>query len=192
MNCINCEEEIFAGGSFCKECSSKNKVIDPSIFLGAVKRRFGISIFLVSFIAMMFLSNYKTSYLPSDSNASTNIQLNKEEYVINSQSYDYKDISRYPNDYKGKSAVFRGQVIQATESGNNVMLRINVTKTEYGIWDDAVYIDYKKNDLSEQRIAENNIVRVWGELNGIKTYNTIISTEVQVPWMLCKFIEVQK
>lgn len=115
----------------------------------------------------------------------------KEEYISKCEKYTYKEIARNPNNYKGKRAKFTGEVIQVQEGIlNNVTLRINVTKDEYGLWQDTIWIDYKYADSNESKILENDIVTIYGEIQGQKSYTSILGAQITIPQVQASYIDI--
>lgn len=124
----------------------------------------------------------------------------KDDYINACQQYAYKDISRNPNDYKGKLATFTGQVIQVQESTflgqKSVTLRVNVTAEENQfvdggyIYEDTVYVTYYP-DENESRILEDDIVTLYGELDGLETYTSILGESISIPSMKAKYVEIK-
>ena len=113
----------------------------------------------------------------------------KNEFIASCQDFSYEDIARNPNNYKGKNAKFTGKVIQVQEGLlNSVTLRVEVTQGEYGIWDDTVYVNYKYKDDNESKILEDDIITMYGTIDGLKTYTTILGGEVTIPEMTVKYI----
>ena len=116
--------------------------------------------------------------------------ISEDEYKASCVTLNYDDIARNPNNYIGEKAVFQGQVVQVQEYGKNVVLRVNVTKGEYGIWDDTIYIDYKRKSENESRILEDDIITVYGKMNGIKDYETVWGNQVSIPYLLAEYIDI--
>lgn len=106
-------------------------------------------------------------------------------------SYSYKEIARNPDSYTGKSAKFTGQVIQVINDGNEVALRVNVTKGEYGLWDDTMYIVYSYPDSSSPKILEDDIITMYGTLAGNETYTSTLGASVTIPAMAAQYIDIQ-
>ena len=82
---------------------------------------------------------------------------------------------------------FTGQIMQIQEElgwGGNMML-LSVTDEGYGIYDDNVWVDYDESIDS----AEEDIITVYGEITGSKSYETQIGGETYVPKMRAKYIE---
>lgn len=113
----------------------------------------------------------------------------EEEYKAECTYVSYEDIARNPDNYKGTFTVFSGQVAQVQESGNNVVIRLNVTRGAYGIWEDTVYIEYTKAQ-NESRILEDDIITVYGQLNGIKTYTAVLGNSISIPYLKAKYVEI--
>lgn len=90
----------------------------------------------------------------------------------------------------GKKAVFNGKVIQVQESGKRVTLRVDVTEGEYGIWSDTVYVDYRRKDDNESRVLEEDMITIYGEIEGIKHYTAIFGNQVSIPHLEAEYIEI--
>lgn len=118
----------------------------------------------------------------------------KNEYKASCQDYGYKDIARQPDEYKGKKAKFRGKVIQVSESywdSKKVTLRVDVTEGEYGFWDDTVYVTYKYKD-GESKILEDDIINMYGTIEGTETYVSVLGAKVTIPSFKAKYIELEQ
>lgn len=118
---------------------------------------------------------------------------NKEisDYKNKCKSYSYKAISRNPEKYKGSYAYFRGEVVQVLEYGDSVTLRVNVTQSPYGYyWDDTVYVTYYNYDKNN-RILEDDIIKMYGTLEGTKTYESIFGASITIPRLDAKYIIVE-
>lgn len=120
----------------------------------------------------------------------------KEKYIESCKEYGYKDIARKPNNYKGKRAKFEGQVVQVQESYGTVVLRVNVTKEENEfaeggyLYSDTIYVEYKYKDDNEDKILKDDIVTLYGTLNGTKTYTSIVNSDVTVPYLKAEYVEI--
>ena len=121
---------------------------------------------------------------------SEQVVISPEEYKASCGSIAYKDIARNPNNYIGQKVVFNGKVIQVQESGKRVVLRVNVSKGEYGMWDDTVYIDYQKKDENESRVLEEDIITMYGEIKGIKDYTAVLGNQISIPHIKAEYIDI--
>lgn len=120
----------------------------------------------------------------------------KEDFMASCKEYAYKDIARNPKDYEGKPAKFRGEVIQVQESGDSVVLRVNVTYESFeyiddGIWSDTVYVEYTRKNDSESRILEDDIINMYGTIKGTKTYETVMGSEMTIPYLEAQYITIE-
>ena len=111
----------------------------------------------------------------------------EDAYKQSCMQYDYREISRYPSDYEGEDAYFRGYVRQVLEDGNDVQLLVDVTENDYG-WDDSIIVWYTRQSADEARILEEDIVELWGELEGLYTYESLIGESITVPCMTAKYV----
>ena len=124
----------------------------------------------------------------------------KEEYKKQCETYDYKTISHYPDEYKGKKAKFTGKVMQVINSSSDKITyyRINVTKKEYQYidyesWDDTIYVTYfifSHNKDLDARILEDDIVNVYGELDGLESYESVSGQTITIPAFDAEYIEL--
>lgn len=105
-------------------------------------------------------------------------------------SYSYKSIARDPDTYNGKNAKFTGKVVQVMDDLTDVVLRVNVTKDEYGIWTDTVYVTYSNANTSS-RILENDVITMYGTLNGLETYTSTLGASITIPSFDAKYIDIQ-
>ena len=106
--------------------------------------------------------------------------------------YNYKDIARQPDQFKGKKAIFRGKVIQVSEgiiNSKKVELRVNVTQDEYGFWDDTVYVTYTYKD-GEPKILEDDIIDMYGTIEGTTTYISVLGAKITIPSFKAKYIDI--
>ena len=112
-------------------------------------------------------------------------------YKQSCKKYTYKDVARSPQDYDGKKAYFTGKVIQVLESGDKVALRVNVTKGDYGIYKDTLYVYYERKSVDEQRILEDDIITMWGELDGLETYESVLGQSISIPKFNLQYYKIE-
>ena len=116
----------------------------------------------------------------------------KEDYMNSCATYTYKEIARNPNSYIGKRAKIVGEVIQVQQEGNEVVLRVNMTKDQYGYYDDTIMAGYAYADENEDRILEGDIITIYGELYGTITYTSVLGTDVTVPAIKTMYLDIKK
>lgn len=112
-----------------------------------------------------------------------------KEYKESCESFDYKMIARDPELYRGRKACFTGKVIQVLENGNNIVLRVNVTKGSY-TYEDTIYVNYTRENSSESRILEDDIITMYGSLAGLETYKTVLGGSITIPKIYAEYIEL--
>lgn len=118
------------------------------------------------------------------------------EYKASCKSYDYDSIERRPADYAGKRAVFKCVVNQVIENGNTIMLRVGVPNS-WDSWkiiteryDKEFRVTYTKKSSNEDRILEDDVIRIYGELNNTTTYETVLHAQRTIPDFKAKYIEI--
>jgi hypothetical protein len=113
------------------------------------------------------------------------------------RTVSYDELARYPSNYQGAIVVFEGKVVQATESGQDLTLRIdvaahvNVSDPSWRPGSDIVYVDYHKHLSNETRILEDDRVRFWGRYAGIMSYKSIFGQTIQIPRVVARIVEDQ-
>lgn len=113
----------------------------------------------------------------------------KEQFIAECKTYSYKEIARMPSDYRNKKAKFTGKVIQVTQStAGSYTLRVNVTKNSYG-YEDTLYVSYLTG-TNAPRILEDDIITMYGELKGEKTYTTVLGASVTLPAFTAQYVTI--
>lgn len=118
-------------------------------------------------------------------------KMSEEEYKASCiVGYDYKTLARDPDTYIGTHAMFRGKVIQVMESSYGITtLRVNVTQGKY-TWENTIYVTYIPGP-GEKRILEDDIVVMYGEMQDLKTYETVLGSTVTIPWLSAEYIDIE-
>ncbi len=120
----------------------------------------------------------------------------ENSYKKSCKTIDYKTLSRNPDKYKGEKFKFTGQVIQVQETKNlfsdtkTVELRVNVTKGEYGLWNDTIYATYEKS-VEEDRVLENDIITIWGQCEGLYTYKSVLGSNISLPKIDVEYYSIE-
>lgn len=145
------------------------------------------------------IDNYTMLMDKDNEKLNTTVQQATSDYIKadkkNYKVYAYKTIFRYPDDYKGKLAKFTGQVVQVIENYDeetydSYSYRVNVTKDNWGFYDDTVYVTFFSTDKTKPRILEDDIVTVYGKLEDLKTYETIFGESVTIPSISADYIDI--
>lgn len=190
QNMVNC--------SYCGFCFSKKLGKCPRC--GKKTTETILSWWIIGILVIIVIFALKSSY--GNTNTATDntnerssdvieqVEILEDEYKAQCSSIPYSDIARNPNDYIGQKTVYTGKVIQVQENGRNVVLRFNVTQGDYGLWDDTIYVNYYTKSDNESRILEDDIVTVYGEFIGIKTYVAVLGNSVSIPHIKAEYIDV--
>lgn len=115
--------------------------------------------------------------------------LTAKKYKENCKSIQYKKLCRTPDKYEGKKLKFTGKIFQVIEEDYYTCYLIEVTKGEYGIWDDRVYVEYWGD--SEKRLLEDDIVTFYGESQGLHTYESVLGKSITVPSIDAKYFTLK-
>lgn len=108
------------------------------------------------------------------------------------KSVDYKDVSRYPDKYKGKKIYFLGKIVQVvSKSETKSVFRVGVSCEKYSYSSgyscpDIIYVIY----FGSNSFIEEDIVEMWGELDGNKTYTSALNVSITIPAYKTQIMEV--
>ncbi|MGN0338677.1 MAG: hypothetical protein ACI4EE_14380 [Lachnospiraceae bacterium] len=104
-------------------------------------------------------------------------------------TWTYEQIARDPDSVLGDNAKFTGQVIQVIENGQYCEMRVDITKTGYG-YKDTIYVTYTRKS-GEDRILDDDIITIWGWLEGTKTYTSVIGNPVTLPYVEAQYLRIE-
>ena len=119
----------------------------------------------------------------------TTTKESKEDFMAKCKPYEFKEIARNPEEHKGEFAKLDGKVIQVMEESGIYTLRVNITKDKYDYWDDTIMVWYSGSS-DNNRILEDDIVTMYGMLDGMYTYTTVMGNENTVPLLLAEYIDI--
>lgn len=92
----------------------------------------------------------------------------------------YDELFRNNEQHIGKLVHFRGKISQVVDvtdgTSGNWVLRVNVTESSYGFWDDTVWLEY-----SGARFLEGDIIEFAGEVVGLKSYSAVLGNKITIP-----------
>ena len=113
----------------------------------------------------------------------------KDDYKFFSAPYNYLQLSRVADVNVGKKAHVKGCILQSIEGEEAFIFLVEITKTTYG-WDDLIWVTYNRNDADLHRFVEKEVIDIYGEISGMKTYETTGGTYKTVPHIKAKYIDV--
>ncbi len=96
----------------------------------------------------------------------------------------YDDLFRYNEQYVGELVYFEAQVVQGIdEEKGHYHLRANVTKDEFNIWEDEVFlINSGGHLLSGGRLfLDGDIIEFVGRVSGRATYVAVSGRYITIP-----------
>jgi len=103
--------------------------------------------------------------------------------------YSYTQLERNPDDYIGQHVRFTGKVVQVSERTEETILRVNITQLEDGTWEDTLYVTYHP-ETGRSRILVDDVVVLYGEMQPLQTYATVVGTSVTIPAMQAEYIDL--
>ncbi|MCC8945967.1 hypothetical protein H8A97_12880 [Bradyrhizobium sp. Arg62] len=81
----------------------------------------------------------------------------------------------------GQFVYLSGKVIQSIQSGNSYVLRVNITRNDYGNWRDTVLVKYRAVSPQQTSIPEDTIVSFQGWNRGLGSYETVLGKTLELP-----------
>lgn len=183
MKCMKCKMDIPKGAKVCPYCGSKQGMGCGTKAVIAILVIVGVVMLINAINAIMsgYRSAEESHRNTISSRPAQTTTVSRQDYINGCSEIAYSDLARNPNKYKGKSFVFTGKVIQVAEpaQGNTVYMRINVTRGEY-IWKDTIFAQV---DLlrSADRILEGDIITLYGDCDGLYSYESVIGEQVSIP-----------
>lgn len=119
-------------------------------------------------------------------------KVNEEKAFKDScKTYKYKEIARNPDKYAGKNVKFTGEVMQVSEGWfNSVTILLQVTKNEYGWYEDTVYCNYTYKD-GEDKILEDDIITIYGTCEGDTSYISVLGSSITIPEVNIKYLKIK-
>ena len=99
----------------------------------------------------------------------------------------YDDLFRYNESYVGDVILIRGKIIQVAEKlFGGYVWRVATGESEwFGYVSDIVWINYEG-----ERFLEGDIVDVFGEVKGLRTYIAVLGQQVTVPELDAFYVEL--
>lgn len=112
----------------------------------------------------------------------------KELYKSNCRSIDYDDLARTPGDYEGEYVKFRGKVVQVCYEAESALYYSSYRVATSGSYDDVIYIKVD-NYGSGTRILEDDWITIYGEYDGLYTYETVMGASRTIPCIVVEYVE---
>ena len=114
-------------------------------------------------------------------------------YKKECKTYTYNEIARNPGKYKGEKAKLTGEVAWLVQDSYNgkiyYTMGVDITKGRY-IYTDTVYVTFTAEE-SDERILEDDIIVIYGEMNGEKTYEAVSGASITIPYCIARYIDIK-
>lgn len=102
---------------------------------------------------------------------------------------EYSELARNPNNYKGKSLMYEGKILQVLEDHSIEGLNyLNILLVVGNSYDNIVKVTYTLTN-DEPRILEDDYVHVYGTSDGLYSYKTVRGNENTIPKIEADLIE---
>ena len=194
--CTKCGTSLKVNNVFCVKCGTKTGY-ESDLNVNKLKKKgrskkkklgigFGITILL--FFGLIILGSLSFDFNEKESK---NSELSSSQIKINAiHGVNFDDLMRNNENYVGKILYLEGKIIQAQQSYGDVYdIRVSITKEELGfgstIYSDPIYVNYEGD-----RILEEDIVGIYGQVTGIKNYNGVFGQTISVPEVNSLLLEV--
>lgn len=93
----------------------------------------------------------------------------------------FDQLARNPDDYIGKKVEFTGEVLQVSEIGSEIQIRLATKENSWGGYTDNVVYIFFDNSLIKSRILDNDIITIYGIAEGLHSYTTVMGAEITLP-----------
>lgn len=104
----------------------------------------------------------------------------RDEYIAECKSVKYSDVERNPDNYEGEKIKISGSVVQVAEGWfDSVTLRVSAGGN---MW----YVTYSREE-GESRILEGDSITCYGECDGVRSYTTVLGSQVTIPSLKMKY-----
>ena len=113
----------------------------------------------------------------------------EDEYKASAVEIDYETLARNPEQMKGQRVKLSGKVFQVFESGRSTQIHLHMNRAEFG-WRDSVYVFYDRPKGAD-RILEDDMITIWGDVKGLQTLQTILGSEITVPSVTARYVEIE-
>jgi hypothetical protein len=144
---------------------------------------------ILLFIIILFISNGNTFIREGAPAVTVAPTLSVVDIKSQAQSIPWSSLMRNSNDYTNSLIYFRGKIVQVENIyGGKYYLRIDTKQDPYiGYDDDTIWVDYTGN-----RFLEGDIIDVWGNFVGLKSYTAVLGNDITIPEINALHVEMVK
>lgn len=121
-------------------------------------------------------------------------EISEDAYKAQCRQMDYKELFRYPDNYKGTKVMVKvrvAQIISANFSGSRKAWRAYTDNSGYGFYVDDEYYMLDKRGSSAVKILTDDIVVVYGEFTGLEEVTRALTgTTDEIPRIEVKYADL--
>lgn len=201
--CQYCKNSIYSGAKVCPICGKSQGMSTGKFVLGCL-----LGIVLIPVIGTAIKSTMEgyqeaknkaenpsssyTSHVASNSATSQKSQEEIEkEYKMDCRPVTYERIMRETDMMAGQYVTITGKVSQVMPDG---ILRVDLTKDEYGLYSDSIVVHYSSSDTGFN-VIEGDIITAWGMSNGAERFTSTVlgnEREIEVAAINARYIELEE
>ncbi len=108
----------------------------------------------------------------------------RANYIASAQTIPFKQLEKNPDRYAGERVAYRGQVFQIDEDLGETVILLSVTDEGYGFWTDEIWVNYAGTTPA----VEDDMITVYGTIDGSRSYDTRMGGTNDVPEMTAKYV----
>lgn len=204
VECHKCHKQMAVGSTFCPHCGAKQGK------KGGNSVVFWVIVLIIVFVAINNVSRGDTGVStgtttttsraasverssatssPTDTPVPPTPTPSPEQIKADAVEIDYRELFRNVEQHIGKTIKFSGEIIQNSEQtvlfGDSYrVFRIRLD----GDASDVIWSEYH----GEERFLEDDAVTIWGKVEGIKSYTTVMNAKVEIPSVTIQLIELDE
>ncbi|MDR3519905.1 MAG: hypothetical protein P4L63_03420 [Candidatus Pacebacteria bacterium] len=144
----------------------------------------GIVLFIIFILAVSGSMQSSSQDVSTSVNTPINVCSNFQQ--SQAKKINFATLNKDPDSFNGTSAEFTGQIVEIKESNGQGVIRLDVTKEDYG-WSgtDIIYVNY----TGHNNFVENDVVNVYGVLQGSYTYTSQANYQITLPSIIACSVE---
>lgn len=200
--CQYCKNSIYSDAKVCPICGKSQGMSTWKVVLGCL-----LGILLIPVIGTAIKSTMEgyqeaknkaenpsssyTSHVVSSSTSQKSQEEIEKEYKLECRPVTYEQIMRETDMMKGQYVTITGKVSQVMPDG---ILRVDLTKSEYGFYSDSIVVHYSSSDAGFN-VIEGDIITAWGISNGAERFTSTVlgnEREIEVAAINAKYIELEE
>jgi predicted nucleic acid-binding Zn-ribbon protein len=199
ITCSECGKEFSDKADKCPSCGNPNPTYvseDTQPEKQKKKKKKGIGKKILIAVVVVIVLLVAISSLDggggSQSISEESKSMSEDDFKSACESIDYSEIFRNSDNYNGTKVKFKGQIQQVvTDKDNYSEYLISVTKDEYGLWSDNIYVYLDRENVSD-KFLEDDVVTFYGESNGTYSYKNVMGSKTEVPSVTALYMDLKK